>query len=149
MAGSTVKYLVVLLLLLVPVVVFVGYELDNRDINNGRILYKQQCASCHGTNLEGQPNWQRIGPDGIFPAPPHDASGHTWHHDTRFLFDYTKRGGKALLEARGVTVAKSGMPGFGNALADDEIHDILAYIRSTWPERIQNIQAGRNPGQKR
>ena len=79
------------------------------------------------------------------PAPPHDQTGHTWHHDNQLLFEYTKLGGKAALSARGVTGFASGMPGFGETLTDEEIWDILAYIRSTWPERIQDIQAARNP----
>jgi len=124
---------------------FAGHELDNRDIGNGRALYMEHCASCHGARLEGQPNWRSAEPDGILPAPPHDASGHTWHHDNRLLFDYTKLGGEALMDARGITEFRSGMPGLGDVLADDGIWDILAYIRSTWPERIKKIQAQRNP----
>ena len=38
---------------------------------------EQNCASCHGDNLQGQPNWQQANADGSYPAPPHDASGHT------------------------------------------------------------------------
>ena len=37
------------------------------------------------------------------------------------------------------------MPGLGDVMNDDEIRDVLAYIRSTWPERIRKIQAKRNP----
>lgn len=122
-----------------------GHELEDRDLGNGRALYTEQCASCHGAELEGQPNWRRAGSDGLFPAPPHDATGHTWHHDNRLLFDYTKLGGEALLRKRGVAGAKSGMPGFADKLTDDGIWDILAYIRSTWPDRIRDIQAKRNP----
>ena len=107
--------------------------------------YGQPCDSFHGAQLEGQPDWRRPGEDGIFPAPPHDATGHTWHHDNRLLFDYTKLGGKALMEARGVAGIKSGMPGLGDVMSDDGIWDVLAYIRSTWPERIRTIQAAGNP----
>ena len=133
------------LVLLLPTAALAGHELDNRDRVNGQVLYREHCASCHGAKLEGQPNWRSIGPDGILPAPPHDATGHTWHHDNRLLFDYTKLGGKALMEARGVTGIKSGMPGLGDAMSDEEIWDVLTYIRSTWPERIRKIQAKRNP----
>lgn len=122
-----------------------GHELDNRDLTNGQSLYAEQCASCHGANLEGQPDWRTPDENGVLPAPPHDESGHTWHHDNRLLFDYTRLGGEDALAARGVTGFASGMPGFGEVLTDDEIWDILAYIRSTWPERVQEIQAGRNP----
>ena len=78
------------------------------------------------------------------PAPPHDETGHTWHHDNRLLFDYTRLGGTALMRAQGIAGFRSGMPGFGHVLTDDEIWDVLAYIRSTWPDRIQEVQAARN-----
>ncbi|MDE0113303.1 MAG: cytochrome c [Albidovulum sp.] len=128
-----------------PVLAFADHELDDRDIGNGQILYQEQCASCHGVRLEGQPNWRRPGADGVLPAPPHDASGHTWHHDNRLLFDYTRLGGESLMEARGIAGFKSGMPGFGDVMSDEEIWDVLAFIRSTWPRRIRDIHAARNP----
>ena len=135
----------ILVLLLWSGLALAGHELDNRDIRSGQALYKQHCASCHGANLEGQPNWRRPGKDGILPAPPHDASGHTWHHGNKLLFDYTKLGGAALMEARGIPGIESGMPGLGDVMTDDQIWDVLSYIRSTWPDRIREIQAGRNP----
>ena len=122
-----------------------GHELENRDLTNGQTLYAENCASCHGANLEGQPDWRTPGADGVLPAPPHDESGHTWHHDNQLLFEYTHLGGQAALAARGVTGFQSGMPGFDGVLTDDEIWDVLAYIRSTWPDNIQQLQANRNP----
>ncbi len=122
-----------------------GHELDDRDLTNGQSLYVEHCASCHGANLEGQPDWRSPDENGVLPAPPHDETGHTWHHENQLLFEYTRLGGEKALAARGVTGFASGMLGFGDALTDNEIWDILAYIRSTWPERVQEIQAGRNP----
>ncbi|NSX53331.1 c-type cytochrome [Parasulfitobacter algicola] len=121
------------------------HELLDRDIVAGERLYQQQCASCHGTNLEGQPNWRSPNDDGVLPAPPHDATGHTWHHDNALLFEYTKLGGRGALAARGMTDFNSGMPAFEGIITDDGIWDILAFIRSTWPEREQEAQASRNP----
>lgn len=118
--------------------------LDERNIVAGKDLYAQNCASCHGADLEGQPNWREPGPDGILPAPPHDATGHTWHHDTELLFDYVKHGGVAALAARGVADFQSGMPGFGGTLDDAQILDILGFIRSTWPKRMQAVQSARD-----
>ena len=43
----------------------------------------------------------------------------------------------------------SGMPGFGDQLSDQEIWNILGYIKSTWPERIQEMQAVRTEGETR
>jgi len=65
----------------------------------GQQVYRAQCASCHGVNLEGQPNWQQELASGGHPAPPHDASGHTWHHPDALLFDIVKRGGQASSSA--------------------------------------------------
>lgn len=118
---------------------------EHRDIFAGQSLYANNCASCHGAKLEGQPNWQSPNADGVLSAPPHDRTGHTWHHDDELLFEYTKLGGAAALEVRGVTGFNSGMPAFGETHTDDEIWDILAYIRSIWSEREREVQASRNP----
>ncbi|MCW3782869.1 c-type cytochrome [Defluviimonas salinarum] len=117
------------------------------DVAAGERLYAENCASCHGADLEGQPDWRTPGPDGRLPAPPHDESGHTWHHGDGMLFSYTKLGGKAALAARGVKF-DSGMPGFADALSDRQIRDILAYIRSTWPDRQREVQAARTAAER-
>lgn len=119
------------------------HRFEGRDIDAGATLYAEVCASCHGAQLEGQPDWRTPGPDGILPAPPHDVTGHTWHHDTPLLLEYTLKGGRAALEARGVTGFKSGMPAFEDTLIEDQALDILAFIRSTWPERAQEVQSQR------
>ncbi len=115
--------------------------LASDDLAQGAALYAEHCASCHGAELEGAPDWRRRGDDGLYPAPPHDETGHTWHHGDRLLFDYTKLGGEGLLAARGITDFESGMPGFAESLTDDDIHDVLAFIKSTWPEQEQFLVA--------
>jgi mono/diheme cytochrome c family protein len=105
----------------------------------GRSLYAEHCASCHGANLEGQPNWRKRLPNGRMPAPPHDASGHTWHHSDEALFRVTREG-SAAIAGRGY---ESDMPGFGDVMTDDEIKAVLAFIKSTWPERIRKAQEQR------
>lgn len=122
------------------------HELLERDIAAGAALYQDNCAACHGANLEGQPDWQTPNPDGTMPAPPHDVSGHTWHHDNQLLFDYTKFGGQGALAMRGIDEFNSAMPAFDGVLTDDEIWEVLAYVRSTWPPRAQEVQASRNRG---
>ena len=112
------------------------------DLEAGQTLYVENCASCHGVDLEGQEDWRSPGDDGVLPAPPHDETGHTWHHPDSLLFNYTKLGGKELLAAQGIEF-NSGMPGFADTLSDLEILNVIAYIKSTWPERQRNIQASR------
>lgn len=124
-----------------------GTPSQGADLAQGGQLYQDYCASCHGANLEGQPDWRSPGPDGVLPAPPHDETGHTWHHSDSVLFDYTKLGGEAALAAQGVDFA-SGMPGFGDQLSDNQIRNILAYIKSTWPARQRQVQAERSAAER-
>lgn len=112
------------------------------NLEDGKLLYAENCAACHGASLEGQSDWQSPAADGRLPAPPHDATGHTWHHGDQLLFDYTKLGGNAVMAAQGLDF-DSGMPGFDETLSDAQIWNILAYIQSTWPERIREMQASR------
>ncbi|WP_439599960.1 c-type cytochrome [Devosia sp.] len=105
----------------------------------GRTLYLANCASCHGENLEGQPDWMKRLPNGRLPAPPHDESGHTWHHSDKQLFTIVKFGLAAISPGY-----ESDMPAFEGVLADAQITAVLDYIKSTWPERARRYQAKRS-----
>ena len=61
-------------------------------VNLGEIVYQNNCSSCHGSNLEGQENWKERDVDGYMPAPPHNQTGHTWHHNDQYQFNITKYG---------------------------------------------------------
>lgn len=108
---------------------------------SGKQLYLDHCAGCHGVELEGQPDWMRRLPNGRLPAPPHDASGHTWHHSDEQLFRITKEGLGAIAPGY-----ESDMPAFGELLSDEEIRAVLDYIKSTWPERERAYQRARSQG---
>jgi mono/diheme cytochrome c family protein len=110
--------------------------LNIRAVSLGRTVYTARCASCHGANLEGAPNWQTPVPTGGMPAPPHDPTGHTWHHSDESLFTTVKYGGQATSPSD----YKSNMPALGSVLSDEEIYAVLAYIKSTWPTEIQEAQ---------
>ena len=115
---------------------------DDPAIERGRVIYAENCASCHGANLEGQPDWQSARTDGTYPAPPHDETGHTWHHGDAMLLDYIRRGGQAVLDDMGVEFA-SGMPGFAGNLSEDDIEAVLEFIKSTWPDSVRATQEER------
>ncbi|MEQ9038824.1 MAG: cytochrome c [Silicimonas sp.] len=115
---------------------FLGEPVTAADIAAGKELYAENCTSCHGANLEGQPDWQRRLDTGRMPAPPHDESGHTWHHSDRHLFIITRGGVSAVVPGY-----ESDMPAFEGILTDDEIADVLSYIKSTWPDRQREFQA--------
>ena len=103
-------------------------------VAQGRVLYDANCASCHGRNLEGQPNWRERDADGYLPAPPHNATGHMWHHADKQLFELTKLGLGAIL---GDENFKTRMPAYKDILSDREIIAVLSYIKSQWPTKIQ------------
>ncbi|MBU0726714.1 MAG: cytochrome c [Alphaproteobacteria bacterium] len=105
-------------------------------VSLGQDVYAAQCASCHGANLEGQADWKIRLDNGRLPAPPHDASGHTWHHPDRQLFEITKYG----VERHAPPGYESDMPAFEHILSDREIIAALAYIKSTWPAEIRARQ---------
>lgn len=113
-----------------------GDPADPGQVAQGAALYGAHCASCHGANLEGQPDWQTRKPDDRLPAPPHDETGHTWHHPDDVLFGIVKDG----IAGYAPPGYESDMPAFGGALSDDEIWAVLAYIKSRWPAEIQQRQ---------
>jgi mono/diheme cytochrome c family protein len=108
------------------------------DVALGEKLYASHCASCHGANLEGQPDWRKRLPNGRLPAPPHDASGHTWHHPDEVLFAITKHG---LVPPYAPPGYKSDMPAFGGKLSDQEIRAVLGYIKSRWSPEVLKLRA--------
>lgn len=111
------------------------------DLTRGSVLYQEHCASCHGVRLEGQANWREQNPDGTMRAPPHDDTGHTWHHPDRLLRDYIRLGGEETLRRMGVTGVQSGMPGFADVLPDDDVTLILNFIKASWSERAAEYQS--------
>ncbi|MEQ5825761.1 cytochrome c [Sulfitobacter sp. NFXS29] len=119
-----------------PALTVLGVPVDAEMLDQGADLYAGNCASCHGADLEGQPDWRRRLDNGRMPAPPHDETGHTWHHADQQLFDITKNGLASVVPGY-----ESDMPVFEGILSDAEITAILGYIKSTWPERERNYQA--------
>ena len=108
---------------------------DPSLVARGKAVYAEQCASCHGGNLEGQPNWQKRLPNGHLPAPPHDRTGHTWHHSDRQLFEMTKNGAAAMMPGY-----ETDMPSYKDVLGDADIWAVLSFIESTWPADIRERQ---------
>ncbi|HKM27430.1 MAG TPA: cytochrome c [Thiopseudomonas sp.] len=105
---------------------------DKQLVADGKQIYAKNCASCHGANLEGEPNWRMRQANGRLPAPPHDATGHTWHHADALLIEITKNG-----LVPGVTAPEgyvSDMPAYSATLSDQDIRAVLAYIKSSWPK---------------
>jgi mono/diheme cytochrome c family protein len=100
----------------------------------GERIYRARCAACHGANLEGQANWRERGADGLLPAPPHDESGHTWHHPDEQLFRLTKFG---VARVANMPDYESAMPAFEGTLSDEDIVAVLSWIKSKWPPAVR------------
>lgn len=104
-------------------------------VAEGQPLYQQHCASCHGANLEGQPNWKQPLPSGKFPAPPHDDAGHTWHHPDALLISIIHDGGNGSNGA-----IPSDMPAFKDTLNPQQTEAVLEYIKSRWSPQSRAYQ---------
>lgn len=108
---------------------------DQSVVNLGETRYQDLCAGCHGRNLQGQVNWHKRDQDGYLPAPPHDETGHTWHHADKLLFEMTKYGLQAIAGGD----YKTRMPAYEGTLSDDDIVAVLSYIKSQWPDKVIQI----------
>lgn len=110
---------------------------EPRDLARGAEIYAEACAACHGASLEGQSDWRSPGPDGRLPAPPHDETGHTWHHPDGVLMDIIMRETAAVVGGG----YESNMPGFADSYTEAELRDVLEWIKTQWPERQRTHQA--------
>lgn len=101
----------------------------------GEPVYRTHCAACHGERLEGQPNWRQRDANELLPAPPHDATGHTWHHTDDVLFRLTKHG---VAQTIGDPNYKTAMPSYEKTLSDAQIIAVLSWIKAQWPAPIRD-----------
>lgn len=106
-------------------------DLDEQAVALGAQVYGQYCASCHGADLGGEPDWKIPNADGTYPAPPHDETGHTWHHSDATLTE---------IVTVGVDVAVSRMPTYGDLLTEDEIQAVLEFLKSNWGPEEREFQ---------
>ncbi|MEK6717922.1 MAG: cytochrome c [candidate division NC10 bacterium] len=90
------------------------------DVAKGKATYDQLCAGCHGPTGKGD------GPAAASLNPkPRDLSDKTYARSLKdaYLVEITTNGGPA--------VKKSPlMPAMGKTLKDDQIKDLVAYLRS-------------------
>ena len=104
-----------------------GASAEDR-LARGAALFRQHCATCHGRNAEGAPDWRKRRPDGSFPAPPLNGTGHAWHHSLDVL-KMTIRDGTAKLGGT--------MPAWGDKLSEADMEAIIAWFQSLWPAEIR------------
>lgn len=106
-------------------------SLDAEMIRVGEALYLQECAECHGSDLRGAPNWKTPNADGSYPPPPHDGSGHTWHHSDATLVELIQNGSG---------FEQSRMPQFAGRLSEEQVLAVLEYLKSHWGDQERAFQ---------
>jgi mono/diheme cytochrome c family protein len=86
-------------------------------------LYLGLCATCHGA--DGRGSWRAA----LFLVRPGDLADAATidRRSDQYLFDLIKHGG--------APIGRPGMPGFGSTLSDNEIAELVRYVRSLSRER--------------
>jgi cytochrome c6 len=86
--------------------------------SDGGILFVQNCSACHQRNGKGLP--------GVYPALAGDA----------FVTGAVEQVVFTVLNGRG------GMPTFGKDLTNEQIADIITYIRASWGNHAPPVARG-------
>lgn len=110
--------------------------LDSSQVARGKQIYQANCARCHGENGVGAPNWKTPDENLNYPPPPHNDTGHTWHHADRVLYEAIRDGLRDPLKPN----SELRMPAFGNTLNDADIEAMLAYFKSLWTNEHSEFQ---------
>ena len=113
----TMKTLLLLSLILVP---GLGLAQTKGDPKAGKVKYDANCVGCHGAAGKGD----GAAAAALNPKPQDHTDGKTMNALTdKYLFDIIKDGGAAMKKA-------PFMPASNKKLSDQEISDVVAYIRS-------------------
>jgi protein-disulfide isomerase/mono/diheme cytochrome c family protein len=111
-----------------------GRWYSSDQLEKGKQLFQQQCASCHGANAELTIDWKKTDSNGKYPPPPLNGTAHAWHHSLQQLKETIQRGGVPL---GGL------MPAFASTLSDADIDAAISYFQSKWPEQTYRKWAAR------
>lgn len=95
----------------------------------GARVFAENCAGCHGANGTGQP--------GIFPPLAHNA---VVTGDPRKVASIVWHGLQGRITVNG-TVYDGTMPTWGGTLTNQQIADVLTYVRSAWGNKAGPITA--------
>jgi mono/diheme cytochrome c family protein len=118
-------------------------SLNSNAVAEGRALYLQYCASCHGVEGEGQPNWQKPNQLGELPAPPHNSEGHSWRHSDADLFGMISDGWRDPFNR----TKRLTMPAFKDLLKTQEIERVITYLKTLWSPEQRQFQRETSYGQ--
>ncbi|MEO9162975.1 MAG: c-type cytochrome [Casimicrobiaceae bacterium] len=111
---------------------------------NGRAVYEQFCASCHGARGEGAPRWQSPDRNGEMPAPPHEAQGHTWKHSDAMLYRIVQQGWRDPFNK----TDRLTMPAFEQQLSAQQTIAVITYVKTLWRPEQRQFQAEESRSQR-
>lgn len=102
---------------------------DTRQDVPGAHTYATRCASCHGADGKGQPEWM----------PPLAGATSALAKESASAINITLNGSQRIVAA-GVPDAYR-MPAFREQLSDAEIAEVLTYVRGTWGNQGGAVEA--------
>ena len=129
-----IKLILITPLILPPVLLAESRWYDESAVNRGSVLFKLNCASCHGINAEATPDWKKTDSNGKYPPPPLNGTAHAWHHSKELLIKTIREGGAEL---------GGMMPPFEGKFSDRDLDDLVAYFQSKWPDDLYHRWAER------
>ncbi len=113
-------YVSALLMTLGALVLATALRVQAADPEEGKKVYMQFCASCHGQSGKGD------GPAAAALNPkPRD------HTDRQYMSSLSDEQLFKVIKEGGASVGKSPlMPPWGPSIKDDQIKDVIAYVRT-------------------
>ena len=100
------------------------------EANRGAELYVDNCAACHRTDGEGSPK--------VLPKMAGNST--VLSDDPNSLISVVLAG--SSLPGTAAAPSALGMPGFGWRLTNDEVAQLLTFIRNSWGNQASSVSAG-------
>lgn len=108
----------------IATILVLGCGSGTGEVEVGQAIYESECQKCHGDPTNGT---------GSIPeAPSHGVNGHTWHHADGQLVD--------IVLGR-LNYPDRKMPSYDGKLTEDEVLNVLAYLKSSWGRDEIDYQA--------
>lgn len=110
--------------------------LDKERVARGQVIYNQYCVKCHGEKGVGEnpSDPYATDPQGNYVAPPLDGSAHAWHHTDDDLVQFISDG----------SPRNPRMKAWKETLGQEEIRDVVEYIKSLWGPKELACQGPRH-----
>ena len=94
-----------------------------KQFDRGAAIYRIRCSGCHQSKGEGSPSQG---------APPLDGSEWVTQKGPGVLVGIVNNGLSGAIVVKGKTWSQGVMSDVGASLTDDELADLLMYIRNAW-----------------